>query len=143
MANKTTVNQKYLHYQTTKEVEKILDAVRPHTEITVEELMASTLSADTKAKLKAIRNEGDTGAVILISHGETLVPANVYTYGSTFMMYFMLMTGDANGLSAEIVYVEANANGSRWTVTRRNITSEIDSKLSAADSDDPLSLLDD
>lgn len=141
MANKTTVNPKYLHYQTTEEVEKILDAVRPHTEITVEELMASTLSADTKAKLKAIRNEGDTGAVVLISNGDTLIPANIFAYSGTFAMYFTLVSGNATGLTAELVHIEANSNSSRWTVTRRNLTADIDRKLELTDSDDPTSLI--
>lgn len=141
MDNKTTVNPKYLHYQTTEEVEKILDAVRPHTEITVEELMASTLSADTKAKLKAIRNEGDAGAVILISNGDTLIPTNIFAYSGTFAIYFTFVSGNANGLTAELVYIEANANSSRWTVTRRNLTADIDRKLELTDSDDPTSLI--
>lgn len=145
MAN-AKVDPRYLTYNK-DEVQQLLDNIAPHPEISVDELLAQTLTPATIAKLKAMRQTQRNAAIILISDGATLIPANIRYYGSTFEMYFIHIQAGSQASPADIslqaVFVTAEPNDSGWAVHTHDITSAIDAKLDSQAEGDPTSLIND
>ena len=146
MTDNTSIDPRYLSYDK-DEVQRILDSVAPHPEISADELLAQTLTDATIAKLKAMRQAQRPDAIILISDGKTLIPANIRTYGSTFEMYFIhiqtVSYDHPADISVRAVFVTADPNNNEWAVHIHDITSAIDAKIDSQAEGDPTSLIND